>query len=208
MTVLADGRPLLAVQDRERLFREALCACLAHYLSNVEVVDVAGPAPLLDLARREPLTYAVLEVGAVPWDVAELVSAVRSRRPVVQLIGLGSSTRVPARLGVTVVARTVSPARLADLVAPGSDRPLPFMLTASAGGGKRILTEQQLKVLSLLSLGLTASQVARRLGLSERGVAKSKQAAFAKLGTQSQAEALSAALAAGLLGPSRKEAAP
>jgi DNA-binding CsgD family transcriptional regulator len=56
-------------------------------------------------------------------------------------------------------------------------------------------------VLALLSLGLTAPEVAARLGLSERGVAKSKAAVFAKLGVQSQAQAVAAALAQGLLGP-------
>lgn len=209
MTATAGGRcPLLVVQDRERLFREALCACLRHYLPEVEVVDgAAGATDLLELAQRMPLGHAVLEVGLVPWDIAELLSAIRSLRPGIQLVGLGASTRAVAGLGVTVIPRTAPPARIADLVKPGSDRPLPFMLTASAGSGRRTLTDQQLKVLSLLSLGLTGPQVAKRLGLSVRGVAKSKQAVFAKLGTQTQAEALSAALAAGLLGPSRREAA-
>ena len=56
-------------------------------------------------------------------------------------------------------------------------------------------------MLALLSLGLTAAEVAARLGLSERGVAKSKTAIYAKLGAQSQAQAVASALAAGLLGP-------
>jgi DNA-binding CsgD family transcriptional regulator len=43
--------------------------------------------------------------------------------------------------------------------------------------------------------------VAARLGLSERAVAKSKTAIYAKLGAQSQAQAVASALAAGLLGP-------
>ena len=55
-------------------------------------------------------------------------------------------------------------------------------------------------MLALLSLGLTAPEVAARLGLSERGVAKSKAAIYARLGAQSQAQAVASALAAGLLG--------
>ncbi|MHB1582434.1 MAG: helix-turn-helix transcriptional regulator [Acidimicrobiales bacterium] len=198
-------RPAVVVQDRQRLFREALTVSLRHYLDDVEVVDgVPDASALLELARRIPLTHVVLEVSAVPWDLLSLVEALRRERPGLVAVGLSAATRPPAGLALAVLPRTTSPVRLADTLQPGPERVLPFMLSA-ASGASRLLTEQQLKVLSLLSLGLTAAQVAARLGLSERGVAKSKQAAFAKLGVQTQAEALSAALSTGLLGPPRSE---
>ncbi len=206
MTGVAGDRPLLVVQDRQRLFREALTVSLRHYLDRVEVADgVPDAAALLELARRAPLAHAVVEVGSVPWDVEALVEALARECPGVGVVGLSSGPRPPAGLDLTVLPRSGSPERLADLVQPGPERVPPFMLSAATGGGQRPLTDQQLRVLSLLGLGLTAAQVASRLGLSERGVAKSKQAVFAKLGVQTQAEALSAALSSGLLGTPRRE---
>jgi DNA-binding NarL/FixJ family response regulator len=199
-------RPVVVVQDRQRLFREALTVSLRRHLEGIEVAEgVPDAAALLALSRRVRLAHAVVEVGAVPWDVPALVEALRRENPGIAVVGLAAARPSPA-LDLSVLPRTSSPVRVADLVQPGPERVLPFMLSAATGGGQKPLTDQQLKVLSLFSLGLTAAQVASRLGLSERGVAKSKQAAFAKLGVQTQAEALSAALSAGLLGPPRREA--
>lgn len=202
------GPGVLVVQDRQRLFREAMTVSLRRYLDDIEVVDGVADGPaLLELADRLPLTVAVVEVGNVPWDPGALMADLRRRRPGLSVVGLSAPARAPSGLDLTVLPRTTSPVRLADLVEPGPERSLPFMLSAAAGVGPKPLTDQQLKVLSLLSLGLTAPQVAARLGLSERGVAKSKQAVFAKLGVQTQAEALSAALATGLLGPPPRQEA-
>lgn len=207
MTLPPAGRTLLAVQERQRLFRESFCVALRQDLPFADVLGAAGPEELLDLAGRAPLAYAVLEVGSVPWDVPGLLTAVRSARPGISFVGLATSRRQITGLDVVVVPRTAPPSRVADLVQPGHERPIPFMLTATAGARRKPLSDQQLRVLSLLSLGLTTAQVASRLGLSERAVAKAKRCVFEKLGVQSQAEALSAALATGLLGPSRRKTA-
>ena len=75
------------------------------------------------------------------------------------------------------------------------------MLTSSPAGASSPLSGQQLRVLALLSLGMTVAYVAARLSLSERAVAKAKVAIFSRLGVQSQAHAVASALAVGWLGP-------
>ncbi len=195
-------RAVLVVQERFRFYREAMTACLRQQLDGTEVMaGVSDATGLVELAVGHPLDHAVIEADGVPWDVPAVVAAVRSRRPDVKLIGLFTSTRPVSCHGVTLLPRTVPPEQIAQLVQPGSDRQVPFLLTATTSSERGPLTAQQLKVLALLSLGLTAAEVASRLGLSERGVAKSKTAIYAKLGAQSQAQAVASALAAGLLGP-------
>jgi DNA-binding NarL/FixJ family response regulator len=193
---------LLAVQERRRFYREAMTACLRDELGTHQVAGPAADAgELLALAGAYELTHVVVEADLVPWDVASLATALKTVRPALTVIGLAAAPRRSGWPGVTVVARSASPAQLAQLVQPGADREPPFILSAGEAHGNGVLTAQQLKVLALLSLGLTASEVASRLGLSERGVAKSKAAIFSKLGVQSQAQAVAAALAGGLLGP-------
>jgi DNA-binding NarL/FixJ family response regulator len=192
----------LVVQERFRFYRESMTACLRRQLDGIEVLaGVVDAAGLVALAGRQPLDHVVIEADGVPWDVPALVAAVRGRRPDVRLIGLFTSARPVPCDGVALLPHTSAPEQVAQLVQPGAERAVPFLLTATTSSERGPLTVQQLKVLALLSLGLTASEVAARLGLSERGVAKSKTAIYAKLGAQSQAQAVASALAAGLLGP-------
>jgi DNA-binding NarL/FixJ family response regulator len=193
---------LLVVQERLRFYREAMTACLRRQLDDIEVeVGVSDAAGLIETAERHPLSHGVMEADGVPWDVPAVVASVRHRCPGVKLIGLYALTRPVSCEGLTLLPRAAAPEQIAQLVQPGSEWTAPFVLTATTNGAGGPLTIQQLKVLALLSLGFTAAEVATRLGLSERGVAKSKSAIFAKLGAQSQAQAVARALAAGLLGP-------
>jgi DNA-binding NarL/FixJ family response regulator len=197
-------KPVLVVQEHLRFYREAMTACLRRQLDDIEVeAGVPDAAGLVEVAERRPLNHAVIEADGVPWDVPALIAAVRGRRPGVQLIGLFKSARPASCDGVVMLPRTAAPEQIAQLVQPGSDGTVPFLLTATTSSERGPLTVQQLKVLALLSLGLTATEVAARLGLSERGVGKSRTAIYAKLGAQSQAQAVANALAAGLLGPAK-----
>ena len=193
-------RAVLVIQERLRFYREAMTACLRQQLDGTEVMAAVDAAELIELAEGHAVDHAVIEADGVPWDIPAVVAAVRGHRPHVKLIGLFTSTRAVACDGVTLLPRTAAPEQIAQLVRPGPDREVPFLLTATTRGERGVLTAQQLKVLALLSLGLTTADVASRLGLSERGVAKSKSAIYAKLGAQSQAQAVANALAAGLLG--------
>ncbi len=193
---------MLVVQERRRFYRESMTACLRRQLEGIEVVDaVVDASALLALAGRCPLRHAVIEADMVPWDVIALAAALGEKFPAVQVIGISGAARPSGANRFAVLSRSATPEQVASLVQPGRDRAVPFLLSAGEGNGKGLLTGQQVRVLALLSLGLTVAEAASRLGLSEHGAAKSKAAIFAKLGVQSQAEAVAAALAAGLLGP-------
>ncbi len=195
----------MVVQERRRLYRESITACLRRFLDGVQVLDgVPDPVPLLEVADRLTLAHAVIEADDVPWDVSQLASALRQRHPDVRVIGLTTAARPSPCSGVMLLPRSASPEQLAELVQPGHERTEPFVLTAASSNGNRVLNSQQLRVLTLLGLGLTAADVANRLGMSERGVNKSKAAIFAKLGVQSQSQAVATALAMGLLGPAAR----
>jgi DNA-binding NarL/FixJ family response regulator len=197
--------PVLVVQERRRLYREAMTAFLRRQLGRTEVMPGVPDADgLLALAEEVRLGHAVIEADGVPWDVAALAASLRARHGDICLIGLTTSARPVPLEGVTVLPRGATPDQVVQLVEPHTDRATPFVLSVASSNGSGPLTEQQLRVLALLSLGLTVAGVAARLGLSERGVAKSKAAIFAKLGVQSQAQAVAAALANGLLGPSTR----
>jgi DNA-binding CsgD family transcriptional regulator len=194
---------VLVVQERRRFYRECITASLRHQLHWTAAEGVPDAAGLLALSAREPVTHALIEADSVPWDVPTVAAAVRAEHPGVQLIGLSSSARPAAVEGLVLLPHGATPEQVAELVEGSSDRPTPFVLSGAEANGDGPLTSQQLRVLALLSLGLTAAGVAARLGLSERAVAKSKQVIFAKLGAQSQAQAVATAVSLGLLGPAK-----
>lgn len=181
-----------------------MTAFLRRQLKTTEVADgVEDAEALVEVAARKALDYAVIEADGVPWDVAALAGTLRTGRPGLCLIGLtASSRRAPSGGFTALLPRTAPPDQVVKLVEPGADRDTPFVLSVATGSVSGPLTDQQLRVLALLSLGMTASAVATRLGLSERAVTKAKAAIFARLGAQSQAQAVATALARGLLGPS------
>jgi DNA-binding CsgD family transcriptional regulator len=200
---------VLVVQERLRLYRESMTACLRRQLDGIEVAAGArDAAELREMAEREQIAHAVIEADKVPWSVGALAAALHQQNPDVQVIGLFASARPPICEGVVLLPRGTSPEQVADLVQPGKDRPVQFVLTAASTSAQGPLTGQQLRILALLSLGFTVTEVASRLGLSERGVTKSKVAIFAKLGVQSQAQAVAKALATGLLGPASASTLP
>jgi DNA-binding NarL/FixJ family response regulator len=196
---------VLVIQERRRFYRESMTVFLRRQLRTTEVIDgVADADGLLAAAAEGPLDHAVIEADGVPWDVCALAASLRARHRDICLIGLTASSRPSPLGGLNLLPRRATPDQVVKLVEPDVDQATPFVLSVATGNGNGNgpLTDQQLRVLALLSLGLTASAVAARLGLSERGVAKSKMAIFTKLDAQSQAQAVATALASGLLGPS------
>lgn len=173
---------MLVVQERLRFYRESMTACLRQQLDGIEVrTGVPDATSLMEVAELQAVDHGVIEADGVPWDVPALVATLRDRRPSMKLIGLFKTRPAPCD-GLTLLPRTAAPEQVSQLVQPGSYCAVPFLLMATASSERGPLTVQQLKVLALLSLGLTAPEVAARLGLSERGVAKSKAAIYAKLG--------------------------
>jgi DNA-binding CsgD family transcriptional regulator len=165
------------------------------------VVTAADGAEVLRVLGAGPVVLAVIEADGVPWSVPEVVGALRAQPSSAVVVGLSRSGRSAGADDLRVLRRQVAPTLLAEVLQPGYDREPPLLLSVTATDRAGSLTPHQRQVLALLSLGFTAAQIAARLGVSERRISKTKGALFVKLGVQTQAAAVAAALSAGLLGP-------
>jgi DNA-binding NarL/FixJ family response regulator len=74
-------------------------------------------------------------------------------------------------------------------------------VSSQAGGPAPVLTKREREVLQAVAEGLTSKQIARRLGLSVKTVENHRTRVFAKLQARTQAQAVSLALAQGLIDP-------
>jgi DNA-binding NarL/FixJ family response regulator len=195
--VTSSDSTCVVIQDRSRLFRDSLSLVLGSTAPIRVRETVADERALRAACAGERVDAVLLEVEGVPWDVTDLVSAVRSVcEPVV--VGTfrsdhGHQQPIP---GVELVPRTAA------------GRVFAAALRGQAGevaidGAVRqpdTLTRREVQVLALISGGSTASQIADRLGISVKTVENRKQALFAKLGVQNQSHAVAVAMRTGLLG--------
>jgi DNA-binding NarL/FixJ family response regulator len=195
---------VVLVQDRSRLFREAIALLLGSD-PTLRAGGVAATADeLVSLCQSGPVDAVILEGADVPWEVHSLVGHLRRLVPGLAVVGTA-----PARLyrhqavsGLPMVPRT---ARLEDFVAalqPEADdrQPRAARGTRAVGVVPGGLTAGELQVLALISAGLSSELIAGRLKVSQKTVEKRRQRIFAKLGVQSQSQAVALAFRSGLLG--------
>ena len=163
----------VVVVHREAMLAEGIAAALASYpaivplgvaTSSSEAEEKSERADAVALDRRLP-------------EADGLARSLRSRGLRVVLLetelGLeGGHGRVSTRMPVSVLASARAP-------------------EASNGGRhENELTKRQRQILSLVSRGLAAKQVARHLGISEKTVENHKTRIFAKLGVPNQTAAV------------------
>ena len=208
----------IAVQDRQRLYREGAALVLAAE-PDLEVVATAATARQLVAATAgEELHVVVLELAVDGWDAGRLVAALRRRHPGLAVVGLlpGDGDTVPAPAHPVGVGRVLS--RNAGVVAfLRAVRSLPMASGAVAGVGsgpgrgtdtvagldrrRPLLSHREIQVLGEIGAGSTARGVARAMGISLKTVENHKQRIFSKLGVQNQAHAVAVAVRQGLLTP-------
>jgi DNA-binding NarL/FixJ family response regulator len=212
----APARTRVAVQQRQRLFREGISQLLGGE-PDLEVVGmVATDAELVQSCREHRPAVAVIEGEVGDWDVSRLVTTLRRTVPGLAVIGLTPwpatvSEQTRARragmrcllsrdagiAGILTAVRTPARSFTGALSAP----------TAGPGPGPShtaaVLTSREVEVLSLVAAGLTSTAVARCLHISHKTVENHKQRIFAKLEVQNQAHAVSVAMRTGVLRPDR-----
>lgn len=164
--------PLVVVHHPRRLLGEAVTAALAASLpAGACLPPVTDPDELRQVAAARPVTHAVVS-GGDPH--------------------LGSGIRVLSLRKDTTVER------LAGAILPAARCPEPLVVSGTdLPGGE--LTPQQVRVVALLSLGCGVPETARCLGISPRAVARTKVAAYARLGVQNAPQAVAVALERGIL---------
>jgi DNA-binding NarL/FixJ family response regulator len=173
----------------ERDIRHALA------LAGHEVVGTT--ASLLELIEALPLLGADLAVVAVhPARDAAHLSLVRRRIPGVQLIavvpslgGAESGRLLAADIDGLVLADEVERV-LAPAIASAAAGQLCVPLGALPALAGPVFSHREKQVLKLLLAGLTNSEIAGRLYLSESTVKSHLSSSFRKLGVSSRAEVM------------------
>jgi DNA-binding CsgD family transcriptional regulator len=163
----------------EVMVAEALAAALAPYPA-IMLVGVAT-----SVTEGEPQGGRADSVALDRYLSGAQEAAHRLRLGGVRVVLLGESV---GELDNVCVSLRAPVSALARALVPESSR-----------GTKpvRPLTVREREVLVLAAGGLTAGQVARRLGISTKTVEQRKARAFAKLGVTNQAAAVRVALAGG-----------
>jgi DNA-binding NarL/FixJ family response regulator len=202
----------LALQQRQRLFRDGLGDLLAAE-DDIDVVGAAATSEeLLEVCQREGPDVVLVEADATEWDPGRLVVGLRRLLPQVRVVGVTATPAGPADVSrarrngmrdivsrsggiaeILAAARSTSNVRRATL--------LPFASAPSGHG--TALTERELDVLNLVGAGFTSREISGLLGISHKTVENHKQRIFGKLGVQNQAHAVSIAMRTGVLRPER-----
>jgi DNA-binding NarL/FixJ family response regulator len=206
------GTLRVAIQDRQRLYREGMALVLANE-PDFEVVITAGSAAELVAASAEhDFDLVVLEFDVDDWDAGRLVAALRRQQPGVAVVGLlpGNSTELPPRAfqagvrsvfprnaGVRAFLQTVRSRPASSPVSVAAER------VVNLDERRPLLSHREIQVLGEIGAGSTTRLVAQAMGISPKTVENHKQRIFAKLGVQNQAHAVAVALRQGLLQPIR-----
>jgi DNA-binding NarL/FixJ family response regulator len=199
----------IAVQDRQRLFRDGL-ALLLESEPDLTVVATAATASELVFAATEHVDVVVLELDPPDWDACRLVAALRKRRPRLVVVGTlaEDSNRAPLRAYQAGV-RTVFPRNAGARTLLQTIRSLPQHVPPVAprqvlrlDERRPLLTHREVQVLSAIGTGATTREMAAIMSISPKTVENHKQRIFSKLGVQNQAHAVAVALRQGLITPS------
>lgn len=199
----------VAVQDRQRLFRDGLAMVLRTEADLSVVATAATAAELVAATEGQPLDVVVLELDSPDWDACRLVAALRRRHPRLAIVGTWAqeSTR-PSIRAYQAGIRCVFPrkAGVRALLQTLRNLPAPSSTPASSGvvrleERRTVLTPREVEVLGGIAAGATARGVADTMGISPKTVENHKERIFSKLGVQNQTHAVAIALRQGWLSP-------
>ncbi|WP_166486443.1 helix-turn-helix transcriptional regulator [Blastococcus saxobsidens] len=142
----------------------------------------------------------VMVVAAVP-TVAALDHALGELDADVVLSPVAGSaiTRLTARHRLVRITDGTTIAAMISAAIRGPSGSKPPRSATHAEPLRALLTAREAGVLELVAVGLTAREIAQRLGISARTVDGHKQAVFTKFGVASQAQAVARALDEGLI---------
>jgi DNA-binding NarL/FixJ family response regulator len=204
------GALRIAIQDRQRLYREGVALVLAGEPDLDVVATAATAAELVTATAEQDIDLVVLELDVEDWDACRLVAALRKRHPGLAVVGLlpGDDDTLPARAYQAGV-RSVFP-RNAGIRAflrtvrslPSPSRTVPAERVVSLDERRPLLSHREIQVLGEIGAGSTTRRAAQAMGISPKTVENHKQRIFTKLGVQNQAHAVAVALRQGLLTPS------
>jgi DNA-binding NarL/FixJ family response regulator len=206
----------IAVQQRQRLFREGL-GQLLQAEDDLEVVGTAGTSTeLIAVCEARCPDGVILEADAVDWDSGRLARGLRRGLPGVRILGLtsGEMSRagtarahrdgfrdvLPRSAGIVQILLAL---RATSALHRVRLYPAPADPSVAADPGDAVLTARELTILTLVGAGFTSREISSELTISHKTVENHKQRIFGKLGVQNQAHAVSVAMRLGLMRPER-----
>jgi two-component system, NarL family, nitrate/nitrite response regulator NarL len=215
--VIVDSLPITAVGTCLLLASQADLKVVGHARTTVDALQ------LLRATRPQDHVVAVIDIGLRDhYDALWLIKAATAELAHVAILvhGADEECSLIARAFLagadSFVDRSAHPLEFLDVVRrcakgevaiAGLDSTWVRMLAEEIErqrNGSRILTERELQVISLAADGLTAREVADRLGLQERTITTHLGRIYAKLGVHGRVAALAAAAKLGLL-PERRD---
>jgi DNA-binding NarL/FixJ family response regulator len=199
----------IAIQDRQRLFRDGLTVLLAGELDFSVEVTAATAAEFVVAVTKHRIDLVVLELDAPEWDACRLVAGLRKANPNLRVLGTvaGDTATLSPRAyqaGVrSVFPRNAGMERLISTLrsVPSPSRALPVDKVIRLDERRSLLSGRELEVLGEIGAGSTTRDVAAVMGISPKTVENHKQRIFSKLGVQNQAHAVAVAMRQGLLTP-------
>lgn len=169
------------VQDQRRFYREALGAILGERL-DLRVHQVETASELLVAVQALAVTVAIMDLDDPADGLRPAIRDVLASGA--QLIGTRStSNQVPDIDGeITVVDRRDPLTGVLRVIAPSCPRPAPEMLPLGRRTAGQIeLTDREVRILALISIGATEAAIAERLGVSGSTVESCKEGSLPSL---------------------------
>jgi DNA-binding NarL/FixJ family response regulator len=195
----------IAVQDRQRLFRDGLALMLDGEPDLTVVATAATAAELVGIAA-ERFDVLILELETSDWDACRLVAALRKRQHRLVVVGTSSEEHGRARLlrahqaGVSAVLPRSAGIRTMLRTIRGLPRyPAGLVRREIVLDECPRLTDREAQVLDAIGSGATTREMAAAMGISPKTIEKYKHGIFSKLGVQNQTHAVAVALRQGLL---------
>lgn len=188
----------VAVHSSRRLIGEALAQCLATHPGLIVVGHTQECAQLVSLCKLRRPEAVVIDSG--PAEVDETVAQVKR-------LALGCD------MGFVILLSEVAPRH----PCPSGWRHLPHTKgidsliatliakhtaphnVARVRSREAQLTEREIEVLTMVSTGFTAPEIADRLDIGQRSVENHKRRIYAKLGASNQTAAVGAVAPLGIL---------
>src|SRR5512139_2286723 len=188
----------VAVHSQRRLMGEALAQCLATHSGLHVVGHTQEWAQLVSLCKLRRPEAVVVDAGP-----AEVDETVRQMRRLAARCDIGF-----VLLLSEVAPRSPSPSGwrhlhhsrgVEALLATLLDKHVPRQAVPRGRAREACLTEREIEVLTMVSTGLTAPEIANRLEIGPRSVENHKRRIYAKLGASTQAAAVGAVAPLGIL---------
>ncbi|WP_027944106.1 LuxR C-terminal-related transcriptional regulator [Amycolatopsis taiwanensis] len=191
----------VVLQHGNRLVREVLAGHLMRE-PGIDLVGTASSGPeLIQLCKLRRPGIVVFEVDVLRWSNERLIALLRQSGRQIRIIGVHDA--LPAGYAIRAyeagVSALVSYASGLDALLDAVKIPsLPVEVAREDGAGGQALTEQELRLLYLISAGYPPREIATELGISLNTVQNHKKRIFSKLNVHNQAHAAASAVRLGL----------